>query len=94
MAPYLDAARSAGRSRVVAVGCAQEYAQVWTATRRDTDPDKCPQFSFTKQQRRVSVFYVYIWDTRVGQGSSRSARTSRIRSRCGAYDEEIGRAHV
>jgi hypothetical protein len=68
MAPYLDAARSAGRSRVVAVGCAQEYAQVWTATRRDTDPDKCPQFSFTKQQRRVSVFYVYIWDTRVGPG--------------------------
>lgn len=44
MAPYLDAARHAGRSKPVAVGCAQEYAQVWTATRRDTDPDKCPQF--------------------------------------------------
>jgi hypothetical protein len=68
MAPYLDAARAAGRSRVVAVGCAQEYAQVWTATKRDTDSGKCPQFSFTKQQRRVSVFYVYIWDTRVGPG--------------------------
>ena len=68
MAPYLDAARSTGRSKVVAVGCAQEYAQVWTATKRDTDPGACPQFSFTKQQRRVSVFYVYIWDTRVGPG--------------------------
>jgi hypothetical protein len=68
MAPYLDAARAAGRSQVVAIGCAQEYASVWTATKRDTDPDQCPQFSFTKQQRRVSVFYVYIWDTRVGPG--------------------------
>jgi hypothetical protein len=68
MAPYLDAARTAGRSMVVALGCAQEYARVWTATKRDTDPGACPQFSFTKQQRRVSVFYVYIWDTRVGPG--------------------------
>jgi hypothetical protein len=68
MAAYLDAARSAGRSMVLAVGCAQEYAPVWTATKRDTDPGACPQFSFTKQQRRVSVFYVYIWDTRVGPG--------------------------
>ena len=68
MAPYLDAARCAGRSMVVAVGRAQEYAQVWTATKRDTDPGKCPQFTFTKQQRRVSVFYVYIWDTTMGPG--------------------------
>jgi hypothetical protein len=68
MAPYLDAARVGDRSKVVAIGCAQEYAQVWTATRRDTDPGKAPQFSFTRQQRRVSVFYVYIWDTRTGPG--------------------------
>jgi hypothetical protein len=68
MAPYLDTARAADRSQVVAIGCAQEYASVWTATKRDTDPDQCPQFSFTKQQRRVSVFYLYIWDTRVGPG--------------------------
>ncbi len=27
-----------------------------------------PQFSFTKQQRRVLVFYVYIWDQRMGPG--------------------------
>lgn len=68
MAPYLHAAQVEGCSKIVAVGCAQEYAQVWTATKRDTDPDKCPQFSFTKQRRRVSVFYVYIWDTQVGPG--------------------------
>jgi hypothetical protein len=68
MAPYLDAAAAADRSQVVAVGRAQEYAQVWTATKRDTDPGKCPQFTFTKQQRRVSVFYIYIWDTTMGPG--------------------------
>jgi hypothetical protein len=41
---------------------------VWTATRRDTDPGACPQFSFTKQQRRVLVLYVYIWDKHMGGG--------------------------
>ena len=28
----------------------------------------CPQFSFTKEQRRVSVFYVYICDEQMGPG--------------------------
>jgi len=52
----------------VAVGCAQEFQLVWTARKRDTDPGGCPQFSFTKEQRRVSVFYVYIWDNKMGSG--------------------------
>jgi len=68
MAPYLDAAASAGRSQIVAVGCAQEFQLVWTARKRDTDPGGCPQFSFTKEQRRVSVFYVYIFDEQMGPG--------------------------
>jgi hypothetical protein len=68
MAPYLDAAAAAGRSQVVAIGCAQEFQLVWTARKRDTDPGLCPQFSFTKEQRRVSVFYVYIWDSTMGSG--------------------------
>jgi hypothetical protein len=68
MAPYLDAAAATGRSQVAAVGCAQEFQLVWTARKRDTDPGGCPQFSFTKEQRRVSVFYVYIWDTTMGGG--------------------------
>ena len=41
---------------------------MWTARKRDTDPGGCPQFSFTKEQRRVSVFYVYILDERMGPG--------------------------
>jgi len=68
MSPYLDAAAGSGRSQVAAIGCAQEFQLVWTARKRDTDPGGCPQFSFTKEQRRVSVFYVYIWDTAMGGG--------------------------
>jgi hypothetical protein len=68
MAPYLQAAAESGRSQVVAVGCAQEFQLVWTARKRDTDPGKPPQFSFTKEQRRVSVFYLYIFDTQMGPG--------------------------
>src|ERR1022692_3051366 len=68
MSPYLQAAAEAGRSQVVAIGCAQEFQYVWTARRRDTDPGMCPQFSFTREQRRVSVFYIYIFDTKMGPG--------------------------
>ena len=68
MAPYLQAAAAAGRSQVVALGCAQEFQRVWTARKRATDPGRCPQFSFTKEQRRVSVFYVYIFDEQMGPG--------------------------
>ena len=53
---------------MAAVGCAQEFQLVWTARKRDTDPGGCPQFSLTKEQRRVSVFYVYIWDSAMGSG--------------------------
>jgi len=68
MAPYLQAAAATGRSQVAAVGCAQEFQLVWTARKRATDPGRCPQFSFTKEQRRVSVFYVYIFDEQMGPG--------------------------
>jgi hypothetical protein len=68
MAPYLAAAAASGRSQVAAIGCAQEFQLVWTARRRDTDPGKPPQFSFAKEQRRVSVFYAYIWDSEMGGG--------------------------
>ena len=68
MSPYLQAAADSGRSQVVAIGCAQEFQLVWTARKRDTNPGMCPQFSFTREQRRVSVFYVYIFDEQMGPG--------------------------
>jgi hypothetical protein len=66
MGPHLDRAARTGRSQVAAIGVAQEFAPVWTARKRDTDPAKPPQFAFTRQQRRVTVFYVYVWDDDFG----------------------------
>jgi hypothetical protein len=57
-----------GRSQVVAIGCAREFRLVWTARKRDTGPGMCPQFSFTREQRRVPVFYLCIWDEAMGPG--------------------------
>jgi hypothetical protein len=66
MRPYLNRAARTGRPQVAVIGVAQEFQVVWTARKRDTDPAKPPQFSFTKQQRRVTVFYVYLWDDDFG----------------------------
>ena len=66
MRPYLDKAAAGGRSRVAAIGTAQEPQIVWTARQRDTDPGKPPQFSFTKENRRVTVYYFYLWDEDFG----------------------------
>jgi len=66
MQPYLDAAAASGRSQVAAVGVAQEVQRVFIARKRDTDPGKCPQFSFEKKDRRVTVFYFYLWDAGFG----------------------------
>jgi hypothetical protein len=68
MEPLLRRAARAGRSRVVAIGWAQEFQLVWTARKRDTDPARAPQFSFAKAERRVTCYYFYIWDEVWGPG--------------------------
>ena len=40
--------------------------RVFIARKRDTDPARCPQFSFDKKDRRVTVFYFYLWDAGFG----------------------------
>ncbi len=62
MQPYLDKAAATGRSQVAAIGVAQEPQRVFIARQRDTGPGKCPQFSFDKKDRRVTVYYFYLWD--------------------------------
>jgi hypothetical protein len=62
MQPYLDKAAATGRSQVAAIGVAQEPQRVFIARQRETDPGKCPQFSFGKKDRRVTVYYFYLWD--------------------------------
>jgi hypothetical protein len=68
MQPYLDAAARTGRSQVAAIGVAQEPQRVFIARKRDTDPSRCPQFSFAKKDRRVTVYYFYLWDAGFGPG--------------------------
>jgi hypothetical protein len=66
MQPYLDKAAATGRSQVAAIGVAQEVQRVLIARQRRTDPGKCPQFSFGKKDRRVTVYYFYLWDAGFG----------------------------
>jgi hypothetical protein len=66
MKPYLDKAAATGRSQVAAIGVAQEMQRVLIARQRRTDPGKCPQFSFDKKDRRVTVYYFYLWDAGFG----------------------------
>ena len=39
---------------------------MFIARRRDTDPSKPPQFSFDKKDRRVTVYYFYLFDADFG----------------------------
>ena len=66
MRPYLERAAETGRSQIAAIGVAQETQRVFLARKRDTDPGKCPQFSFDKKDRRVTVYYFYLWDAGFG----------------------------
>ncbi len=65
MARYLKRAAADGRSRVAAIGVAQEFQRVWTACRRETST-AAPQFTFTKADRRVTCYYFYVWDADFG----------------------------
>ena len=66
MQPCLDKAAATGRSQAVAIAVAQEPQRVLIARQRDTGPGKCPQFSFDKKDRRVTVYYFYLWDAGFG----------------------------
>jgi len=63
--PYLDAASQPG---VVAIGMAQEFQSVFTGHDLTAGKPGPPRYSFVKADRRVSVFYFYIWDGEFGPG--------------------------
>ena len=65
MRPYLAAQAATGRSGVAAIGVAQEYARVFTGTRRDTS-NGLAWFTFAKADRRVTCYYFYLWDVDFG----------------------------
>jgi len=69
MRPYLQAAERTNTAGVVAVGLAQEFQSVFTAYDRRKDGNStAAMFSFAKADRRVSVFYFYLWDQEFGPG--------------------------
>ena len=65
MRPYLHAAASPG---VVAIGVAQEFQSVMAGYNRATRNPGAAHFGFHKADRRVTVFYFYIWDDEFGPG--------------------------
>lgn len=67
MAPHLDRQAASGRSGVAAIGVAQEFQRVWSASQRETSTG-APQFSFAKADRRVTCYYFYVWDLDFGPG--------------------------
>ena len=64
MRPYLARQAATGRSGVAAIGVAQEFAPVFTATKKQRG--KTVWFSFAVSQRRVTCYYFYVWDDDFG----------------------------
>jgi hypothetical protein len=56
---WLDAAERQGRSGVVAVGVAQEFQNVMVGAKCPT-ADQAVRFSFRKEDRRVTCFYIWL----------------------------------
>jgi len=65
MGRYLAGQAATGRSAVGAIGVAQEFQNVFSATQRDRSSG-VPWFWFTEADRRVSCFYFYLWDVAFG----------------------------
>jgi hypothetical protein len=66
--PYLEAVAATGRSGVAVIGVAQEFQRVFTGYDRAPDQPGPPHYGFEKAERRVSVFYFYVWDDGFGPG--------------------------
>ena len=64
MRPYLARQAATGRAGVAAIGVAQEFAPVFTATKKQRG--KAVWFSFTKADRRVTCYYFYVCDDDFG----------------------------
>ena len=65
MQPHLARQAATGRSGVAAIGVAQEFQRVWTASEGKTSTGT-PRWSFFKADRRVTCYYFYLWDADFG----------------------------
>jgi len=64
--PYLDAAAAAHHEGVVAIGLAQERRSVWMGSVDHRSPAGAPHYDFRRVERRISVFYFYLYDRQWG----------------------------
>jgi hypothetical protein len=65
--PYLEKAEAEGRTGVVAIVAAQEFQWVFSAKNRSPKPGVA-RFEFVKEERRVGMYYFYIYDADFGPG--------------------------
>ena len=65
MGRYLAAQAATGRSGVAAIGIAQEYQNVFAATRHQGGNGGF-WYSFHRADRRVTCYYFYLWDVDFG----------------------------
>jgi hypothetical protein len=65
MTPHLRGQAATGCSGVAAIGVAQEFQRVWTASEGQTSTGT-PRWSFFKADRRVTCYYFYLWDADFG----------------------------
>jgi hypothetical protein len=65
--PHIEAAEREGRFGVVAIVAAQEFAWVFTATKK-TGSTNGVWFDWNKTERRVGTYYFYIHDPEFGLG--------------------------
>jgi hypothetical protein len=77
MAPHLARQAGTGRSGVAAIGVAQEFQRVWTASEGKTSTGT-PRWSFFKADRRVTCYYFYLWDRDFGPYADRPVMPHRV----------------
>ena len=65
--PYLEAAEASGRPGVVAIISTQEFAWVFSAKNSSSTPGVV-SFDFVKEDRRVGMYYFYVYDPEFGPG--------------------------
>jgi hypothetical protein len=65
MRPLLARAAATGQTGVVAVGQAQEFQWVFTGAKCSGDGE-APRFTFTRNDRRTTCYYFYLWDAEFG----------------------------
>jgi hypothetical protein len=66
MKPHLTRQEETGRSGVAAIGWAQEFQRVATCTTTEARNGGAPHFGWHRAERRVTCYYVYLWDEDFG----------------------------